>query len=181
MSRIGNQLINIPSGVEITIKGQDITVKGSKGELSHTCNEGIYVEHNKEDNILNVKCSSEERQASAMHGLNRSLVANMIHGVSEGWSKKLEIVGTGYRSQVKGKSLSLTLGHSHPINFAIPEGISVTVKDNTNIEVSGFDKQLVGQTAANIRAYRKPDAYKGKGVRYADEVIVLKEGKSASK
>ena len=181
MSRIGKKLISVPVGVEVMLSGQEVVVKGKKGELKHTCNDGITVTYNKDENSINVTRIDESRQGSAMHGLNRSLIANMVQGVSEGWKKNLEIVGTGYRSQLKGKVLGLTLGHSHPVNFDIPDGITITVKENTNIEVSGCDKQLVGQTAANIRSYKKPDAYKGKGIRYANEVIVLKEGKSAGK
>ena len=181
MSRIGNKLITVPSGVDVTISGQEIMVKGSKGELKHTLNEGISINYNKEENSIRISRSGDTRELKALHGLNNSLVTNMILGVSQGWEKNLEIVGTGYRSQVKGNVLSLTLGHSHPVNFQIPQGVNITVKDNTNIQITGFDKQLVGQTAANIRAYRKPDAYKGKGVRYAGEHIVLKEGKSATK
>jgi len=179
MSRIGNKAISIPSGVEVTISGKDVKVKGSKGELAHTLTPRV--EAKVEENEVVVTRQDDSRFSKAEHGLNRSLIQNMITGVSTGWKKELEIRGTGFRGAVQGKVLNLSLGYSHPINYEIPEGITVTMPEPTKIIVEGSDKQLVGQVSANIRFYRKPDAYKGKGVRYADEHIALKEGKSAGK
>ena len=179
MSRIGNKAISIPSGVEVTISGKDVKVKGPKGELAHTLTPRV--EASIEENSVVVTREDDHRFSKAEHGLNRSLIQNMITGVSTGWKKELEIRGTGFRGAIQGNKLNLNLGYSHPINYEIPEGIKVTMPEPTKIIVEGSDKQLVGQVSANIRFYRKPDAYKGKGVRYADEHIALKEGKSAGK
>jgi large subunit ribosomal protein L6 len=176
MSRIGKLPIAVPAGVEVTINGRDITVKGPKGELSHTVVEPITVEQ--ADGELLVKRPDDERDSKARHGLTRTLVNNMVIGVTDGFSKTLEIVGTGYRVQAKGKDLEFALGFSHPVPVPAPEGISFAVESPTRFVVSGIDKQKVGETAANIRKIRKPEPYKGKGVRYADEVVRRKAGKA---
>ncbi|HWC34095.1 MAG TPA: 50S ribosomal protein L6 [Mycobacteriales bacterium] len=176
MSRIGKLPIPVPSGVEVTISGRDITVKGPKGELSHSVVEPITVEQ--ADGSLLVKRPDDERDSKARHGLTRTLVNNMVVGVTEGFSKTLEIVGTGYRVQAKGKDLEFALGFSHPVPVPAPDGITFAVESPTRFVVSGIDKQKVGETAANIRKIRKPEPYKGKGVRYADEVVRRKAGKA---
>ncbi|HVT21438.1 MAG TPA: 50S ribosomal protein L6 [Mycobacteriales bacterium] len=176
MSRIGKLPIPVPSGVEVTISGRDIRVKGPKGELSHTVVEPITVEQ--VDGELLVKRPDDERDSKARHGLTRTLVNNMVIGVTDGFSKTLEIVGTGYRVQAKGKDLEFALGFSHPVPVPAPDGISFAVESPTRFVVSGIDKQKVGETAANIRKIRKPEPYKGKGVRYADEVVRRKAGKA---
>jgi large subunit ribosomal protein L6 len=177
MSRIGKMPIPIPSGVEVTIDGQAVTVKGPKGTLSHTVTEPITVDHG-DDGALVVRRPNEERLSRALHGLSRTLVANMVVGVTEGYTKHLEIVGTGYRVQARGSDLEFALGFSHPVPVAAPEGVTFTVETPTRFSVSGIDKQLVGQVAANIRKLRKPDPYKGKGVRYQGETIRRKAGKA---
>jgi large subunit ribosomal protein L6 len=176
MSRIGKLPIPVPSGVEVTINGRDITVKGPKGELSHTVVEPITVAQ--EDGTLVVTRPDDERDSKARHGLTRTLVNNMVVGVTDGYSKTLEIVGTGYRVQAKGKDLEFALGFSHPVVVTPPDGISFNVEAPTRFVVSGIDKQKVGETAANIRKIRKPEPYKGKGVRYAGEVVRRKAGKA---
>ena len=181
MSRIGNKAIAIVNGVKVEINGKDVKVSGPKGELAHTITNRVEASVNAETNEVIVTRQDDSRFSKAEHGLNRSLISNMIAGVSTGWTKELEIRGTGYRGAVQGKVLNLNLGYSHPINYEIPEGITITMPEPTKIIVTGADKQLVGQVSANIRFYRKPDAYKGKGVRYANEYIALKEGKSAGK
>lgn len=175
MSRVAKSPVNLPSGVEVTINGQNITVKGSKGTLNHTVHSQVEVQVN--DNVLTVVPRTSAKQAVALAGTTRALVNNMVVGTAQGFEKKLNLVGVGYRAQVQGKVLNLTLGFSHPVAFDIPEGITIEAPSQTELVVKGFDKQLVGQVAANIRAYREPEPYKGKGVRYADEVIVLKEAK----
>lgn len=175
MSRVAKSPVNLPSGVEVTINGQNITVKGSKGTLNHTVHSQVEVQVN--DNVLTVAPRTSAKQAVALAGTTRALVNNMVVGTAQGFEKKLNLVGVGYRAQVQGKVLNLTLGFSHPVAFDIPEGITIEAPSQTELVVKGFDKQLVGQVAANIRAYREPEPYKGKGVRYADEVIVLKEAK----
>ena len=178
MSRIGNAPIEIPSGVEVSVAGQDVTVKGSKGELSMTLPGDITAEL--DDNKLQVNRPGDDGDHKAMHGLARSLVQNMVIGVSEGFSKKLEIVGVGYRAQAKGSNaLELQLGFSHPVNIQAPEGIEFEVPQQTEIIVKGIDKQLVGQVAADIRKWRKPEPYKGKGIKYEGERIIRKAGKAA--
>ena len=177
MSRIANNPVTIPSGVDINISGQKITVKGSKGELSHEIHSLVTVEQ--EDNVLKFKSVDESKSANALSGTTRSVVQNIVTGVTDGFERKLTIVGVGYRAQVQGKILNLTLGFSHPVNFEIPEGITIETPSQTEVVIAGIDKQKVGQVAANIRAYRPPEPYKGKGVRYADEHIIRKEPKKS--
>ncbi|WP_313405578.1 50S ribosomal protein L6 [Aeromicrobium sp.] len=178
MSRIGKLPVAVPSGVEVNIEGQTITVKGPKGQLSHTVAEPITVRKD-EDGALAVERPNDERRSKALHGLSRTLVNNMVIGVTEGYEKKLEIVGVGYRVLPKGPSeIELNLGFSHPVPFTAPEGITFTVEGPTKLTVSGIDKQAVGEVAANIRKIRKPEPYKGKGVRYAGERILRKAGKA---
>jgi large subunit ribosomal protein L6 len=177
MSRIGKLPVAVPSGVDVAIDGAHVTVKGPKGTLSHTVASPIIVEKN--DGVLDVKRPDDERQSRALHGLTRTLVNNMVVGVTEGYEKKLEIVGVGYRVLSKGPTqLEFQLGYSHSITFNAPEGITFTVDGPTRLGVQGIDKQLVGETAANIRKLRKPEPYKGKGVRYAGEHIRRKVGKA---
>ena len=176
MSRIGRLPVAVPSGVDITIDGQAVTVKGPKGELSHVVAEPITVEQ--ADGTVEVKRPNDERQSRALHGLTRSLINNMVLGVTEGYEKKMEIHGTGYRVANKGGNLEFALGYSHPITVEAPAGISFAVENPTRFSVQGIDKQLVGEVAANIRKLRKPDPYKGKGVRYAGEHIRRKVGKA---
>jgi large subunit ribosomal protein L6 len=177
MSRIGRLPIPVPAGVEVTISGRDVTVKGPKGTLSHTVVEPISIEK-AEDGTLQVTRPNDERAAKERHGLTRTLVNNMIVGVTAGYSKTLEISGVGYRVQAKGSDLEFALGYSHPITVTPPEGISFVVEAPTRFVVSGIDKQKVGEVAANIRKLRKPDPYKAKGVRYQGEVIRRKVGKA---
>ena len=176
MSRIGRLPITVPSGVEVTISGRDITVKGPKGTLSHTIVEPISVEQ--QDGSLVVTRPNDERDSKSRHGLTRTLVANMVTGVTDGYSKTLEIVGTGYRVQAKGGDLEFALGFSHPVTVVAPDGIAFTVEAPTRFVVSGIDKQKVGEIAANSRKIRKPEPYKGKGVRYQGEVVRRKAGKA---
>jgi len=176
MSRIGKAPIAVPSGVTVTLDGQSISVKGPKGELSRSYSELISVRQDGEQ--LVVERSGDDRDARAQHGLVRSLIQNMVTGVTQGFQKDLEIVGVGYRAQAKGQGLELSLGFSHPVVVDAPDGISFNVPAPTRIEVHGIDKQLVGQVAANIREWRKPEPYKGKGVRYADEHVRRKAGKA---
>ncbi|MBO3143167.1 50S ribosomal protein L6 [Dermatophilus congolensis] len=177
MSRIGRLPISVPNGVDVTISGQDIAVKGSKGELSLTVSEPITVVRD-EDGSISVSRPNDERDNRALHGLTRSLIQNMVIGVTEGYQKKLEIYGTGYRVLAKGSNLEFALGFSHPVVVEPPEGITFAVETPTRFSVSGIDKQLVGETAANIRKIRPPEPYKGKGVRYAGEQIRRKVGKA---
>ena len=177
MSRIGKQPITVPSGVEVTIDGQGISVKGPKGTLSHTVAEPITVERG-EDGALLVKRPDDERESRALHGLTRTLVNNLVVGVTDGYEKKLEIHGVGYRVQAKGSNLEFALGYSHPVLIEAPEGITFKVETPTRFSVSGIDKQKVGQIAAVIRRLRRPDPYKGKGLRYEGERIRRKVGKT---
>ena len=177
MSRIGRLPIPVPAGVEVSINGRDVTVKGPKGTLSHTIVAPIEIEK-AEDGTLQVTRPNDERAAKERHGLTRTLVNNMIVGVTAGYSKTLEISGVGYRVQAKGSDLEFALGYSHPITVTAPEGISFRVEAPTRFVVSGIDKQQVGEIAANIRKLRKPDPYKAKGVRYQGEVIRRKVGKA---
>ena len=178
MSRIGLKPISVPSGVSVSQDGQSVTVKGPKGELSHELPEGISL--SQDDGTLSVSRDSDARQTRALHGLNRSLIANMVEGVSDGFAKKLEIVGVGYRAAAKGSDkLELALGFSHPVEVVAPEGVSFEVPTPTEIYVRGIDKQVVGQVADDIRKLRKPEPYKGKGVRYSGERIIRKAGKAA--
>ncbi|MGJ9437644.1 50S ribosomal protein L6 [Actinotignum sp. GS-2025b] len=176
MSRIGRLPIAIPGGVDVSVSGQDVTVKGPKGQLALSVAEPIAV--NVDDNTVLVTRPNDERESRSLHGLTRTLVANMIEGVTNGYTKAMEIVGTGYRVVAKGSDLKFSLGYSHTILFEAPEGITFTVTTPTKFTVSGIDKQLVGETAAKIRKLRKPEPYKGKGVKYADEVIRRKAGKA---
>lgn len=177
MSRIGRLPVNVPSGVELTIDGQLVTVKGPKGTLSQVIAEPITVERD-DDGAIIVKRPNDERRSRSLHGLSRTLIANMVIGVTDGYSKALEIVGVGYRVQAQGQNLEFALGFSHPVVIEAPDGISFAVESPTKFAVSGIDKQKVGEVAANIRKLRKPDPYKGKGVRYAGEVVRRKAGKA---
>ena len=177
MSRIGKLPVPVPSGVDIAIDGSVVTVKGPKGTLAHTVAAPIIVERN--EGVLDVKRPDDERMSKALHGLTRTLVSNMVVGVTEGFEKKLEIVGVGYRVLSKGPTqLEFQLGYSHPIVFDAPDGITFAVESPTKLGVQGIDKQLVGEVAANIRKLRKPEPYKGKGVRYAGEHVRRKVGKA---
>ena len=176
MSRIGRLPIPVPSGVEVTLAGQDVTVKGPKGSLSLTVSEPITI--SQEDGTLQVARPNDERESRALHGLTRSLVANMVTGVTDGFSKILEIRGVGYRVQARGSDLEFALGYSHPVPVKAPEGITFEVQTPTRFIVRGIDKQVVGETAAKIRKLRRPDPYKGKGVRYAGENVRRKVGKA---
>jgi large subunit ribosomal protein L6 len=177
MSRIGKLPITVPSGVDVAIEGRMVTVKGPKGTLSHTVVEPITVERDDDGTVL-VKRPDDERENRSYHGLSRSLVNNIVVGVSAGYEKKLEIYGVGYRVQLKGQNLEFALGYSHPVVIEPPEGITFAVESPTRFSVQGIDKQVVGETAANIRKLRRPDPYKGKGVRYAGEQIRRKVGKT---
>ena len=177
MSRIGNQPIQIPSGVEVEITGPNVSVTGPKGNISSVFDFGMEIKQ--EDDVVKVKRPSDESQDKAFHGLTRSLLANMIIGVSNGFSKDLELVGVGYRVQQKGKGVTLSVMLSHTVDIDPPEGVELKVEGNNQITVSGIDKQAVGQLAAEIRKVRPPNAYTGKGIRYSGEVIRLKPGKSA--
>jgi large subunit ribosomal protein L6 len=180
MSRIGRKPITVPSGVDLTIDGQTVRVKGPKGELSHTLAEPIRVER-ADDGTVAVVRPNDERRAKELHGLSRTLVANMIVGVTEGYKKTLEIAGTGYRVVAKGNDLEFALGFSHPVLVSPPEGIKFSVERPTLFSVEGIDKQQVGEVAANIRKIRPPEPYKGKGVKYQGEVIRRKAGKAGKK
>jgi large subunit ribosomal protein L6 len=177
MSRIGRLPITVPAGVDVSLDGRDVTVKGPKGTLTHTVAEPIEITR-AEDGTLQVTRPDDERQNRALHGLSRTLVANMVIGVTDGYTKVLEIVGTGYRVAAKGSDLEFSLGFSHPVLVRAPEGITFAVESPTRFSVSGSDKQKVGEVAANIRKLRKPDPYKGKGVRYQGEHIRRKAGKA---
>ena len=179
MSRIGRKSIPVPAGVDVTITGQTVKVKGPKGELAHVVAEPITVEHTGGE--LHVSRPNDERRAKELHGLSRTLVANMIIGVTEGYKKTLEINGTGYRVTARGNDLEFALGFSHPVNVTAPEGITFSVERPTQFTVAGIDKQLVGEVAANIRKIRPPEPYKGKGVKYQGEVIRRKAGKAGKK
>jgi large subunit ribosomal protein L6 len=177
MSRIGRLPIPVPAEVDVAITGQDVTVKGPKGQLALTVVSPIQVER-AEDGTLAVTRPNDERANRSLHGLTRTLIANMVTGVTAGYSKSLEIVGVGYRVQPKGAGLEFALGYSHPIHVDAPEGIAFSVESPTKLTVSGIDKQQVGEVAANIRKLRKPEPYKGKGIRYAGEVVRRKVGKA---
>ena len=176
MSRIGRLPITVPAGVEVKVDGNVVSVKGAKGELSHTVASPIQV--SLEESTITVSRPNDEREARSLHGLTRTLISNMIVGVTEGYKKNLEIVGTGYRVQAKGSDLEFALGYSHPVPVKAPEGITLTVDSPTKVSVSGINKQQVGEVAANIRKLRRPDPYKGKGIRYAGEIIRRKVGKA---
>ena len=177
MSRIGRLPITVPAGVDVTIEGADVTVKGPKGTLSHSVASPISIAR-ADDGSLTVSRPDDERASRSLHGLTRTLVANMVSGVTEGYTKRMEIVGTGYRVVAKGTTLEFALGFSHPVIIPAPEGITFAVETPTRFSVSGIDKQQVGEVAAKLRKLRKPDPYKGKGVRYEGEVIRRKAGKA---
>lgn len=180
MSRIGRKPIHIPDGVEVKIESNDVYVKGPKGQLTYTLPNGIGL--NLENKMLVVTRESDDKRLRALHGLVRSLISNMITGVSHGFTRTLQIHGVGYRAQASADKLILSVGYSHPVEFKLPEGIKAVVDEKqTTITLQGIDKQLLGQVAANIRAIRPPDAYKGKGIRYSDEVLKLKPGKTGKK
>lgn len=175
MSRIANSPITIPKGVEVKVAGENMTVKGSNGELSHRLHQSVSLEI--KDNVIHVKWDQQDKQAKAQAGTARAIVNNMVTGVSQGFEKKLTLIGVGYRAQAKGKALNLTLGFSHPIDYKIPDGITIETPSQTEIIVKGIDKQLVGAVSAKIRSYRPPEPYKGKGVRYTDEYVARKDAK----
>ncbi len=177
MSRIGRMPVTVPAGVDVTIDGRDVTVKGPRGQLALTVSEPISVSR-REDGVLEVSRPDDERVSRSLHGLTRTLINNMVVGVTQGYEKRMEIVGTGYRVTAKGAALEFALGYSHPVPVEPPEGISFVVEAPTRFVVQGIDKQQVGEVAANIRKLRKPDPYKGKGVRYAGETIRRKAGKA---
>jgi large subunit ribosomal protein L6 len=179
MSRIGKRPIEIPAKVSVTIDGQHVAVKGPKGELNRILPEQVTVEQ--DGATLRVLRRDESRAARQRHGLSRTLVANMVEGVSNGFQKRLEIQGVGYRAQVQGRNLILNVGYSKPVEIAPPEGIQLAVENNTNVVVSGINKEIVGNTAARIRAVRPPEVYKGKGIRYAGEMVRRKAGKAGKK
>jgi large subunit ribosomal protein L6 len=178
VSRIGKKPVSIPKGVTIIVKEHDVTVKGPKGELSQKVHPDIAVEV--KDQLLLVTRQSDEKPQRSLHGLWRALIQNMVRGVTEGYQRKLEIVGVGYRAEMKGTRLNLNIGYSHPILFAPPEGIKIETPTQTTITISGVDKQLVGLVAAKIRSFREPEPYKGKGIKYAGEYIRRKAGKAAA-
>jgi len=175
MSRIAKNPVELGKGVNVNISGQQVEVKGPKGSLQMTVHEDVAV--SQDDNAIRVAPKNGSKSANALAGTMRALLSNMVTGVSNGFEKKLQLVGVGYRAQMKGKDLNLTLGYSHPVDYATPDGITIVTPSQTEIVITGIDKQLVGQAAANIRAYRSPEPYKGKGIRYADEQIVMKEAK----
>jgi len=180
MSRIGYKVINLPENVEVTVDANNhVVVKGPKGELSYTFNPELKIEV--KDGQVNVERPNELKKIKQLHGTTRALIANMVEGVSEGFKKELEIIGLGYRAALQGNKLVLNIGYSHPVEFDMREGVTIEVPDQTHITVSGIDKQKVGEFAANIRATRKPEPYKGKGIRYKNEQVVRKEGKKAGK
>lgn len=175
MSRVAKSPVNLPKGVELTVDGRKVSVKGAKGNLEHEVHELVEVAVS--DGVFTVKPAEESQDAWALAGTTRALVGNMVTGVSEGFERRLVLNGVGYRAQAQGKTLNLTLGFSHPVAYELPEGITVETPTQTEIVVKGIDKQLVGQVAANVRAFRPPEPYKGKGVRYADEQVRRKEAK----
>ncbi len=177
MSRIGKKPITIPAGVEVNVNGSDIKVKGAKGELDFTCNAAMTVEV--KDNEVIIERPSDSKLHKTLHGTTRAIINNMVSGVSEGFKKVLLINGVGYRAQLQGTQLTVNAGYSHPVVMDVPAGLQLELPKNTEIQISGIDKQLVGQFAAEIRAIRPPEPYKGKGIKYADEIIRRKEGKKA--
>lgn len=179
MSRIGKKPIDIPSGVSVNISGQIVKIKGSLGELQTTVHPNITVKL--EGNSIIVSRPDDQKENRSLHGLTRALLQNMVKGVSEGYKKVLDIVGVGYKAELKGTNLLVTIGYSHPIYFIPPAGIKIETPTPTQIIVSGIDKQLVGQVASKIRSFRKPEPYKGKGIKYSDEQILRKAGKTAGK
>ncbi len=179
MSRIGKKIITVPKGVTVNISGQNVKVKGPQGELETKVHPSISVEM--KDSEIQVKRPNDFKENKALHGLTRALIQNMINGVTNAYSKTLDIVGVGYRAEMKGKNLLLNIGYSHPIYFMPPDGVTLQTPQQTQIVISGIDKQLVGQVAAKIRSIREPEPYKGKGIKYSDEQIIRKAGKTAGK
>jgi large subunit ribosomal protein L6 len=179
MSRIGKAPIPVPDKVTVSLNGLAVTVKGPKGELSRTLPDGVSI--SQEGNTLQVDPVNDSRRSRERHGLSRTLVANMVEGVSQGFTRKLEIVGVGYRAAVQGKKLVVSAGYSHPVEMVPPEGVTFTVENNTSVFVSGPDKELVGNEAAKVRAIRPPEPYKGKGIKYEGEKILRKAGKTGKK
>ncbi|MBL7716078.1 MAG: 50S ribosomal protein L6 [Bdellovibrionales bacterium] len=177
MSRIGKMPVKITQGVKVEIKDGLIKVEGPKGKLSHRIPEGITAKV--DSGAILITRDDKVPNASALHGLTRTLIHNMVHGVATGFSKELDIVGVGYRASTKGQVLSMTLGYSHPVDYTLPAGITAKVDNNTHVTVTGADKELVGMVAAKIRGFKKPEPYQGKGVRYTNERIIRKEGKAA--
>lgn len=180
MSRIGKQPVSVPTGVTVEINGKKVSIKGPKGELKKELNKNIQAELN--GNEIIISRLNEEKETKSLHGLTKSLIANMVDGVTKGYEKQLEIIGVGYRAQVNKNKISLTLGYSHPIEYTAPEGIEFELdKEKKNIlTIRGIDKQVVGEVAAKVRSYRKPEPYKGKGIKYIDEHVVRKAGKAAA-
>src|SRR4051794_13873456 len=176
MSRIGKQPISIPPKVKVEVKGQHVSIEGPKGKLNWELPRRTSLKVDKDQVLINRQ--GDDAQAKALHGLSRALVNNMVRGVSEGFVKKLEIQGVGFKAAVQGKNVNLSLGYSHPIVYLIPDQIKVTVEENTKVTIEGPDKQVVGQVAAELRSYYPPEPYKGKGVRYSDEKVIRKEGKT---
>jgi large subunit ribosomal protein L6 len=179
MSRIGKKPISVPEKTQLTYKDRVLTVKGTKGTLTQTIHPAV--ELTLEDGLVSVSCVKDDRQSRAFQGMTRSLIDNMVTGVSKGFERVLEINGIGYRAELKGKQIVLTLGFSHPVEFDLPEGIAADVEKNTVIKLSGIDKEVLGRTAAKIRGLRPPEPYKGKGVKYAEERIIRKAGKTGTK
>ena len=175
MSRVAKNPVQLPAGVDVTLVGQTLSVKGSKGQMVHDIHASVEVQ--KVEDVLTFAPRTADMKANALAGTTRALVGNMVEGVSQGFMKKLQLVGVGYRAQSQGNVLNLSLGFSHPVEFSVPEGVTVETPSQTEILVKGIDKQKVGQVAANIRGYRPPEPYKGKGVRYSDEVVLRKEAK----
>ncbi|MDO4642349.1 MAG: 50S ribosomal protein L6 [Cardiobacteriaceae bacterium] len=175
MSRVGKQPISIPKGVDVFVDGKEITIKGSKGKIRLLLHDFVNVEY--DSSVIKTLPIKEESEFWAMCGTMRALINNMVIGVSQGFEKKLQLIGVGYRAQVQGQKLNLALGFSHPVEFAIPDGIVIETPTQTEIVIKGSDKQQVGEVAAKVRAYRPPEPYKGKGIRYADERIIIKEAK----
>ncbi|WP_179380659.1 50S ribosomal protein L6 [Jannaschia marina] len=175
MSRIGKKPVDLPSGVEASVSGQTVSVKGPKGTRSFTATDDVTV--SVADGAISVEPRGKSKRARQQWGMSRTQVANLVTGVTEGFKKELEISGVGYRAQMQGNTLKLSLGYSHDVNFEVPEGVTVTAPKPTEVTVEGIDQQLVGQVAANIREWRRPEPYKGKGIRYKDEYIFRKEGK----
>ncbi len=177
MSRVANNPITVPSGVKVDLDAQNVVIQGSRGNMEHRLHDLVEIEIDKDQ--IQIRPKSDSKNAIALAGTSRAVLNNMVIGVSNGFEKKLEINGVGYRAQAQGKVLNLTLGFSHPVNYEIPEGITVQTPSPTEVVISGVDKQKVGQVAAEIRAYRPPEPYKGKGVKYSDEIIVRKEAKKS--
>jgi len=175
MSRIANSVLQIPAGVDVTVNGREVTVKGNKGELGLKLHE--LVEMNREEDSLSFRSIKSDRKSAALAGTYRSLMGNLVRGVTEGFTRELQLQGVGYRAQVSGKKLNLTLGFSHPVEYAIPDGIDIETPTPTQVIVRGINKELIGQVAAEIRAFRPPEPYKGKGVRFVDEYVKRKEAK----